>query len=98
MPGQQYAVSTLGGYTSQPYLTQRIRTVAQPMYKLRQFIDVHEAIGKNRGDTWLFDRRGNVQTQGTTLSETSTIPQTSFVIGQGTGSITEYANSVPLAK
>ncbi len=95
MAGQQYSTSTLGGYLAQPYLTSRLRTVAQPQFKLRQFTDVKEAIGKNRGDTWLFDRRGNVATQGTTLSETSTIPQTNFIVGQGTGTITEFGNSVP---
>jgi N4-gp56 family major capsid protein len=95
MPGQQYSTGTLGGYLSQPYLTTRLRSVAQPLYKLRQFVDVQEQIGKNRGDTWLFDRRGNVATQGTTLNETNTIPQTSFIIGQGTGSISEFGNSIP---
>ena len=95
MPGQQYSTSSLGGYLSQPYLTQRLRAVAQPQFRFRQFVDVKEAIGKNRGDTWLFDRRGNVSTQGTVLAETNTIPQTNFVVGQGTGQIVEYANSVP---
>lgn len=95
MPGQQYSTGSLGGYTSQPYLTQRMRAVAQPQFRFRQFVDVKEAIGKNRGDTWIYDRRGNVATQGTTLAETNTIPQTNFVIGQGSGVITEYGNSVP---
>lgn len=94
MPGQQYVTNSLGGYLSQPYLTSRMRVVAQPMFKLRQFVDVKENIGKNRGDTWLFDRRGNVQTQGTTLVETSTIPQTQFSMAQGTGVIQEWGNSV----
>ena len=43
----------------------------------------------------MFDKRGNVSTQGTVLAETNTIPQTNFVVGQGTGQIVEYANSVP---
>jgi len=93
--GQQYSTSSLGGYLSQPYLTQRLRAQAQPQFRFRQFVDVKEAIGRNRGDTWLFDKRGNVATQGTVLSETNTIPQTQFTVGQGTGVIVEYANSVP---
>ena len=52
MPGQVYSTTTLGGNWSAPYLTDRLRHVAQPMFRLRQFIDVHEAIGKKRGDTW----------------------------------------------
>jgi N4-gp56 family major capsid protein len=95
MAGQQYSTSSLGGYLSQPYLTQRLRAQAQPQFRFRQFVDVKEAIGRNHGDTWLFDRRGNVTTQGTILSETNTIPQTNFSVGQGTGVVVEYANSVP---
>lgn len=67
MPGQVYSVSTLGGNWSQPYLSERLRHVAQPMFRGRQFVDVKEAIGKQRGDTWLFDKAGNVATQGGTL-------------------------------
>lgn len=92
---QQYSTSSLGGYLSQPYLTQRLRAQAQPQFRFRQFVDVKESIGKNRGDTWLFDKRGNVATQGTVLAETNTMPQTNFTVGQGTGVIVEYGNSVP---
>lgn len=95
MPGQQYSTSSLGGYLSQPYLTQKLRSVSQPMFRFRQFVDVKEAIGKNRGDTWLFDKISNVATQGGTLVETNTIPQTNYTIVQGTGKISEFGNSVP---
>jgi len=40
MAGQQYSVSSLGGLLSQPYLTQKLRSVAQPMFRFRQFVDV----------------------------------------------------------
>lgn len=94
MPGQIYSVSTLGGNWAVPYLSQKLRHNAQPEFKFRQFLDVHEAIGKNRGDTWNFDKSGNVATQGGTLVETNTVPETNFVTNQGTGTITEYGNSV----
>lgn len=45
--------------------------------------------------TQRFDKAGNVATQGGTLIETNTIPETQFVTNQGTGTITEYGNSVP---
>jgi N4-gp56 family major capsid protein len=95
MPGQVYSVSTLGGYMSQPYLSDRLRHVAQPEFRLRQFVDAKEAIGRNRGDTFLFDKAGNVQAQGGTLVETQTIPQTNFITNQGTAVIAEYGNSIP---
>jgi N4-gp56 family major capsid protein len=95
MAGQVWSVNTLGGYHAVPYLSERIRSLAQPMFRFRQFVDVKEAIGKGKGDTWLFDKTGNVQTQGGVLLETNTIPETQFVTNQGTGSITEYGNSIP---
>ena len=97
MPGQLYAVGSLGGtgVGSVPYLTDRVRAVAQPMYRLRQLIDAKEAIGSGKGDKWLFDKRQNVATQGGTLIETNTIPETQFTVTQGSGVITEYGNSVP---
>ncbi|MCH8982347.1 hypothetical protein IH922_10055 [candidate division KSB1 bacterium] len=36
-----------------------------------------------------------ISTQGGTLVETTTMPETSFTITQGTLTITEYGNSVP---
>jgi N4-gp56 family major capsid protein len=98
MPGQVYSVGTFGGNWAQPYLSERLRHVAQPLFRFRQFVDVKEAIGKSRGDTWLFDKAGNVQTQGGTLVETNTIPETQFVTQQGTGQIFEYGNAVPFTQ
>lgn len=98
MPGQVYSVSSLGGVMSQPYLSQKLRTVAQPLFRGRQFVDAKEAIGKNRGDTFLFDKSGNVATQGGTLVETNTIPETQFSATQGTCVLTEYGNAIPFTQ
>lgn len=40
MAGQVYSVNTLGGYFSQPYLSDRLRHVSQPYFRLRQLVDV----------------------------------------------------------
>jgi len=98
MPGQVYSVNSLGGVMSQPYLSQKLRAVAQPLFRFRQFVDAKEAIGKNRGDTFLFDKMQNVQTQGGVLVETNTIPETQFVTNQGTCVITEYGNAIPFTQ
>lgn len=98
MPGQIYSVGSLGGVMSQPYLTQKLRSVAQPLFRFRQFVDAKEAIGKNRGDTFLFDKTQNVATQGGTLIETNTVPETQFNTVQGTCVITEYGNSIPFTQ
>lgn len=91
---QVYAVNTLGGYWSVPDLSMRLRSLSQPMFRLRSFIDAFEAQGMGKGDTWLFDKTGNVETQGGVLVETETIPSTKFVSNQGTGTIYEYGNSI----
>ena len=88
--GQLYSVSTLGGIWTAPELSDKLRHAAQPMFRLRQFVDVRAEMGKGKGDTYLFDISGNVATQGGTLVETSTIPETQFVTRQGTGTVFEY--------
>lgn len=98
MPGQVYSTNSLGGNWSTPYLTDRFRHRAQPLFKLRQFIDTKEAIGKRKGDTFLFDKAGDVATQGGTLLETQTIPETNYITNQGTATIVEWGNSIPFTE
>ena len=98
MPGQVYSISSLGGVMSQPYLSQKLRSVAQPLFRFRQFVDAKEAIGRQKGDTFLFDKSQNVASQGGVLVETNTIPETQFVTNQGTCVIVEYGNSVPFTQ
>jgi len=69
----------------------------QPACKFRQFCDVRDATqqGKKHGDTFHWNVYQNVETQGGTIAETNTTPETNFTITQGTLTITEMANSVP---
>lgn len=62
-----------------------------------QFCDVKDATqqGKGKGDVYHWDVFSNVATQGTTLTETNTMPESNFTISQGTLTITEAGNSVP---
>ena len=53
------------------------------------------SFGKRRGQTFTCDIVSDVSTQGTVLTETSTIPSTNFTIAQGTGTIVELGNEVP---
>ena len=97
MAGQVWSVSTSGGYMYADNLSRQLRMAVQPIVKFRQFCDVKDAAhqGLNRGDTFHWNVYSDVSTQGTTLTETSTIPETSFTISQGTMTITEAGNSVP---
>jgi N4-gp56 family major capsid protein len=97
MPGQIWVTNSLGGYMYSESLSRVLRYAVQPLVKFRQFADVKDAAvqGKGRGDTFHWNVYSDVASQGTTVVETSTLPETNFTITQGTMTITEYGNSVP---
>lgn len=97
MASQLWAVNTLGGYFYSLNLSDELRQAVQPMVKFRQFADVKDATmqGKKKGDTFTWDVVSNIATQGGALTETNTMPESNFTIGQGTLTITEYGNSIP---
>jgi N4-gp56 family major capsid protein len=81
-------------------LSDKLRIAVQPMTKFRQFCDVKDASqqGKSKGQTFHWDVYSNVASQGGTLIETNTMPETNFTITQGTLTITEFGNSVPFTE
>lgn len=83
------------GYYSAQNLDKEIRHALRPETKFRQFASIKNAVGKNAGETYHWNVYSKVATQGTTLVETNTMPQTNFTVTQGTMTITEYGNSVP---
>lgn len=62
-----------------------------------QFCDVKDASqqGKHKGNTYTWNVYQNISTQGGTLTETTTVPESQFTIVQGTLTIEEQGNSVP---
>lgn len=98
MAGQLWVTNSLGGYMSSQNLSEELRYAVQPMTKFRQFCDVKDASmqGKKHGDTYHWDVYQDISSPaGSTLTETSTMPETNFTIVQGTLTITEAGNSVP---
>lgn len=97
MAGQVWITNTAGGYMYSDQLSKVLRYAVQPTVKFRQFADIKDAAvqGKGKGDTFHWNVYSDVATQGTTLTETSTMPETNFTITQGTMTITEFGNSVP---
>ena len=97
MPQQIWATDSYGGYMYSLNLSKKLRMALQPMTKFRQFCDVKDAAhqGLSKGDTFHWNVFTDVSTQGTTLVETNTMPETNFTITQGTMTITEAGNSVP---
>lgn len=97
MAGQLWATNTLGGYMYSLELSDILRTAVQPLCKFRQFADAKDFTDKglHKGQLFTWNVYNDVATQGTTLTETSTLPQTNFTIAQGTGTVTELGNAVP---
>jgi len=97
MSGQLWSVNSIGGYMSARKLSKKLRFSLFSVVKFRQFADVKDASqqGKKKGDLFTWDVYSTVATQGTTLTETNTMPETNFTITQGTLTITEAGNSVP---
>jgi N4-gp56 family major capsid protein len=97
MTGQVWVTNSLGGFMYSDSLSRVLRYSVQPTVKFRQFADIKDAAvqGKGKGDTFHWNVYSDVATQGTTLTETNTMPETNYTITQGTMTITEYGNSVP---
>lgn len=98
MAGQLWATSTQGGYLYSPLLTKEVVAAAQPDMKIKQFTTIREQWGKNAGETFLYDKYGNIDTQGGTLTETSTIPAHSYRLYQSTATLYEHGNSIPFTR
>ena len=81
-------------------LSKEFRGALQPRCRFRQFCDIKDAMhqGLHKGSTFHWDVYSDVATQGTTLTETNTIPETNFTISQGTMTIDEFGNSVPFSQ
>ena len=86
-----------GGYLSSAILSDKLRHALQPLVRYRQFCDIKEAIGKNRGDKFNWNIYSDVQQQGGKLDEAQKMPETNFTIDQGTMIIGEFGNSVPFS-
>lgn len=97
MAGQVWLTNSLGGYMYSERLSDVLRMAVQPLVKFRQFADVKDAAvqGKGKGDTFHWNVYSDVATPGAVLVETNAMPETNFVITQGTMTITEMGNSVP---
>lgn len=81
---------------------EEVLAAAQPELKFLQFCEEKEAFGKNKGETFVFDKYGDVDNASTAgasnLVETSTIPAGSVIVYQGTGTLNERGVSIPFTR
>jgi len=92
---QNWKTDADGGYLANDVLSKKIRQIAQPQMKFRQFCRVEPGLGKGKGDTIKFDRVSNVASSGRAITEFETMPETSITVTQGTVTVSEYGNSIP---
>ncbi len=92
---QTWQPASSGGYLASPYLSRKLRHVAQPLMRFRQYVRPEPGFGRKKGDTVLFDRISNVTTPGRKISELERMPETSVTISQGSVVVEEYGNAIP---
>lgn len=97
MAGQVWLTNNLGGFMYSDQLSKELRMALQPVVKFRQLCDVKDAThqGLHKGATFYWNVYDDVATQGTSLVETNTMPETNFTITQSSMTINEFGNSVP---
>lgn len=97
MAGQVWSTDSLGGYMFSEELSDTIRTALQPMSRFQQHCDAQDFTDKGlgKGELFTWNIYSDVSTQGGRLDETEKMPETSFTITQGTGTVYEFGNSVP---
>lgn len=94
MAGQVWGTTTLGGYLSNQELSLDLHEQAQPLMRWVQFCDTDENFGANHGDTLLFNKVMNVQTEGGVISETGELPDTQGPLRQSSVSIVIIGNTI----
>lgn len=87
--------STQSGYLTNNTLNKKFQKVAQPMTKFRQFCEIKEAFGKQKGETVNWLKVSNMSTYGRQIAETETMPETTLPLSWGTVTVGEYGMSIP---
>ena len=95
--GQVWNTNSAGGYMYSGELSDVLRNSLQPMTRFLQHCDAGDFTDKglNSGDAFQWDIYSDVGTQGGELAENEAMPETSFTITQGSGTVAEFGNSVP---
>jgi len=99
MAGQVWGTNSAGGFMYSDQLSTVLRSALQPMSRFQQHCDADDFTDKgyNKGDAFRWNIYSDLGTQGGVLSETTAMPETSFSITQGSGTVSEFGNSVPFS-
>ena len=99
MAGQVWATDSYGGYMYSDQLSDVLRTALQPMSRFQQHCDAKDFTDKGygKGDLFTWNIYSDVADQGGRIDENQKMPETSFTITQGTGTVYEFGQSVPFS-
>jgi N4-gp56 family major capsid protein len=94
---QLHGTDSLGGYLSMAELSKRLRHAAQKQAIWRQFCDPIDGFGRNKGDTFNYDKVGHLDLTdvGVPLVETAKIPEATVAYAQASITVNEYGKKVP---
>lgn len=87
--------STSSGFLTNVELNMQFQMQAQPLLRFRQFVQVKEAFGKQKGQSVNWLRVLDIGTIGGRLVETNTMNQSSQSFSWGTLTVDEFGNSIP---
>ena len=87
--------SQSNGYMASTKLSDALRHSVQPLTRFRQFCDVEEAIGKNRGETVSWNVYGDTADAGGDIAENAPMPETDFPITQVSLTVGEKGVAIP---
>lgn len=93
MGGQLVATNSLGGsLTDFGKLSAELYQQAYGQMIFRQFVDLKEGPGLRGGEMITFKKMLRIDTRGTRLNETGTIPKNLFKFVSGTATVSEWGN------
>lgn len=89
--------SGANGFRTTVEISKKLVHAAQPMLKLRQFVSVEPAFGKNKGESVQIYRAANTaEAEDTsTINELDRIPTTSVAVTPRLITVNEYGRSIP---
>jgi len=94
MAQQLWATDSLGGTLTLGKLSKELRKQNGPQYVFRQFVDMKEGVGLRGGDTLTFKKQLRIDSRGTKLTESNTIPSNLIKFIGGSGTVSEWGNKV----
>lgn len=94
MAGQLWAASDQGQMLYSPLMSDEVILQMQPKVRFAQFCEEKGQWGKNAGETFIFAKYADIDTQGGQLTETATIPAHKYTVTRGTCTLYEWGNAV----